>query len=102
MSKTDKTKPWAIRVMEHQPWANHDHRDGICDLPEHFRDNAYYTTESGAGHCRWSDWNVCYDGCCNGCGCRVCSGYYTRRAERRRSRHVTRRQMRALEKGGEW
>jgi hypothetical protein len=103
VSKTDKTKPWAIRVMEHQPWANHDHSDGICDLPEHYKDNAYYGTASGAGHCRWSDWNICYRGnCCYGCGCRYCAGQAWRRTDRRRSRHLARHEARRVLVEADW
>jgi hypothetical protein len=92
VSRTDKTKPWAIRVMEHRPWANHDHADGVCDLPVHYKDNAYYSTESGASHCRWSDWNLCYkDSCCYGCGCRRCTDQVNRKAKRRRERHQAQR-----------
>ncbi len=103
MSKTDKTKPWRIRVMEHQPWANHDHSDGICDLPEQWKDNSYRSTESGADHCRWSDWNICYKGsCCYGCGCHMCTGQAWRKAKRRRSRYRARRQNLKYVKGAEW
>lgn len=103
MSRTDKTKPWAIRVMDHQPWANHDHSDGICDLPAHYKDNAYYATESGAGHCRWSDWNLCRkDSCCYGCGCRMCTDHDGRKAKRRRERHQARTQTRNYVKGADW
>jgi hypothetical protein len=96
VSRTDKTKPWRIRVMEHRPWANHDHSDGVCDLPEQWSDNAYYATESGAGHCRWSDWNLCYkDSCCYGCGCHMCTDQPGRKAKRRRERHQARISARA-------
>lgn len=96
MSDTDKTKPWRIRVMEHQPWANHDHADGICDLPRHYKDNAWYSTESGATHCRWSDWNISYRGgtCCFGCGCKTCTDQVRRKAKRRRERHAARQAAR--------
>ncbi len=97
MSDTDKTKPWRVRVMEHQPWANHDHSDGICDLPERWEDNTYYGTESGADHCRWSDWNICYRGsCCYGCGCPMCTDQAGRKARRRRERHAVQRVARRV------
>lgn len=96
MSRTDKTKPWAVRVMEHRPWADHDHRYGVCDLPEHYRDNLDY------GHCRWSDWNICRKGtCCYGCGCRMCTDQLGRKAKRRRERHQARMQARGYVKGVE-
>lgn len=88
MSDTDKTKPWRIRVMEHRPWANHDHSDGICDLPATYGENAYYGTASGATHCRWSDWNLVYKNCCcYGCGCSLCTDQAGRKRKRRRERH---------------
>lgn len=31
MSKTDKTRPYDVKVMEH-PKEHHDHRNGVCDL----------------------------------------------------------------------
>jgi hypothetical protein len=88
VSRTDKTKPWLVRVAEHQPWANHDHSNGICDLPENPRDGNNWAVPFA---CRWSDWNLCRKGtCCYGCGCRMCTNYEGRRIDRRRSRHQAR------------
>jgi hypothetical protein len=96
VSRTDKTKPWRVRVMEHRPWANHDHSDGVCDLPEHYKDNQY----AGGTHCRWSDWNLCYKGnCCYGCGCHLCTDQPGRKAKRRRERHQARALARIAVKG---
>lgn len=101
MSNTDKTKPWRIRVAEHHPWAEHDHRNGVCDLPDDPRDTRNWL--SGVA-CYWSDANLVYGGgsCCSGCGCRMCSAYFERRAARRKSRHLAQRATRGYVTGGEW
>jgi hypothetical protein len=85
VSRTDKTKPWRVRVAEHGARENHNHENGVCDLPASPLEGrlGVWTGQ----HCSWSDWNLAYDGCCHGCGCRLCTGYYWRRADRRRSRH---------------
>ena len=62
MSKTDKTRPWWVRVEDH-------------GFRGEFESIVYKGT------------------CCYGCGCRSCTGYYFRRAERRRSRHNSRRAL---------
>jgi hypothetical protein len=103
VSRTDKTKPWRIRVMEHRPWANHDHTNGVCDLPDRFEDNAYGGRGPEAAHCRWSDWNICYKGtCCYGCGCPMCTDQAGRKAKRRRERHQARVQNRNYLKSNDW
>jgi hypothetical protein len=89
VSRTDKTKPWRVRVAEHHPIAIHNHEHGTCDLPP-----SPLTGHLGVytrGRCTWSDWYLSYDGCCHGCGCRLCTSYYWRREERRSSRHEARR-----------
>lgn len=95
MSRTDKDKPHLVRVAEHQPWAEHDHSRGICDLPDSPLESSY------RDWCRWSDWNLIYSSCCRGCGCKMCTGYWVRRAENRRDRHQARALLRSLAQGGE-
>jgi hypothetical protein len=100
MSKTDKTKPWDLRILEHAPRQQHDHRDGVCDLPD-LRSRADVGWR-GNGHCYWSEGSILYsDQCCYGCGCRICTGYYTRRQERRRERHEAQRLTRSMLTRGE-
>ncbi len=95
VSRTDKTKPWRVRVAEHRTWAEHHHEDGICDLPPSPRDLP--EPWDGVRHCRWMDWNIANsDVCCGGCGCRMCTGYYWRREDRRFRRHEARREIRRV------
>lgn len=88
MSDTDKTKPWLVRIMEHQLTPQHDHRDGTCNLPEspiaeyHSPREVIRSTD-----CTWSHYMDSAMPCCAGCGCRECTGYYWRKTERRSSRH---------------
>ena len=79
MSRTDKTKPWRVRRAEHDPVAEHDHSDGICDMPESRLDNKWRG-------CHWSDFNLIHGGCCWGCGCPRCNDTVGRRAKRKRER----------------
>ncbi len=98
MSRTDKTKPVAVRMIEHPPLiAEHNHQDGICDLPPTpLHDQRRYHTSF---NCYWMETAVFgYRGCCHGCGCRLCTGHWERREERRRSRHQARRQGREMVK----
>ncbi len=98
MSKTDKTKPWRVRVAEHNPWAWHYHEQGFCDLPPSPTSDGgtWHNRPDGSAGCHWSDWNIVYkDNCCYGCGCRLCTGYWERREERRRDRHRAKMQTRA-------
>lgn len=102
MSKTDKTKPWRVRVAEHQPWADHDHRDGVCDLPD---DPRTFIPWDKVPHCRWSDWNIALrQTCCSGCGCQtsMCSGKDWRAADNRKSRHKAKRDARRQVKAADW
>ncbi len=98
MSRTDKTKPWWVRVAEHQPWAEHQHDAGICTLPA-----TPYEVDIRWSGCHYSWWKLAFrDQCCHGCGCRMCSGYYWRREERRRSRHQAQRAARRAITNGEY
>jgi hypothetical protein len=76
MSRTDKTRPWWVKMAE-RPMVTcrpqHDHRFGPCTLPERVARIADTVHN----------------------GCRECTGYYFRREERRRSRHRSRRELRA-------
>ncbi len=99
MSKTDKTKPWRVRVAEHNPVAVHNHEHGICDLPPSPLDPGGALGVWTRGHCSWSDWNILYkDQCCYGCGCRMCTSYYYRKEDRRRDRHKGQRSTAQLRK----
>jgi hypothetical protein len=100
MSRTDKTKPWRVRVAEHHPIEIHNHERGYCDLPPSPLHGALGVWT--AGRCSWSDWYLNYDGCCHGCGCRMCTNYNGRRAARRRSRHESRRWARTVVSTGDW
>jgi hypothetical protein len=105
VSRTDKTKPHKVRVLEHHPWAEHFHDEGFCDLPPsplapngtinyrvHVRpDGSSYRTLG----CYWSDWNVAGRTCCSGgCSGRNCPCRAWRAPERRRRRAAGKREAR--------
>lgn len=93
MSDTDKTRPFWVRMAE-QPGRTcrpaHDHRTGGCDLPP----------DPGRGwrpgaRCRWVETGLLIFGRDAGCGCPMCTGRDFRREQRRRDRHVARRDARS-------
>lgn len=99
MSRTDKTKPMRVRMIEHGLLAHHEHRIGICNLPDsplvdqrpfHFAQDCYWRPED-----HW--WP-----CCRGCSCRMCTGYWGRRAERRASRHAAKAWARKVTTESDW
>lgn len=94
MSKTDKTRPWW--VQERDPWLradfreDHDHRNGTCDIERRVTDP-------------WLSWSstschIVYRGTRQVCACRVCTGYWWRKRQRRRLRHETRMMCAVLRK----
>lgn len=86
MSKTDKTRPWGIRLKDEPRWLvpNHDHRTGTCDLPE--------VAELHAGdRCRWTWTDEAINNPANACGCKMCNDTHGRRAKRKRERKTARR-----------
>ena len=56
MSKTDKTRPWWVRMAE-APMVNcrpvHDHRFGPCTLPEEITADSASMNRSGRSGCYW-------------------------------------------------
>jgi hypothetical protein len=88
MSKTDKTRPYTLRATE-EPMRTciplHDHTDGVCDLPEVPTD---ISRGWGTRSCFWIESADFLYGHGNPCGCRACTGYYWRLAERRTRRHA--------------
>ncbi|MGH3245252.1 MAG: hypothetical protein ACRDOI_03450 [Trebonia sp.] len=94
MSKTDKTRPWWVRVAD-APMVTcvpmHDHRWGRCELPgEITAVSASVSYRVGGCYWRASDYYVHCGGVSGG---REWSDF--RRAERRRSRRRARRELRA-------
>ena len=97
MSRTDKTRPWWVKLAE-RPMVTcrpqHDHRFGPCTLPERVdAHTASAGTDPTIRGCYWTVTDLVHN------GCRSCTGYYFRREDRRRSRHQSRRELRAY--GGE-
>jgi hypothetical protein len=90
MSKTDKTRPWWVRIADTPGTtsvAAHDHRFGHCTLPDEITPDSI-----SASGCRWSSAGYHQTGCpSTGCG-REWSEL--RREERRRDRHQARRALR--------
>lgn len=95
MSKTDKTRPWWVRMAD-APMATslpvHDHRFGPCTLPDEITtDSASLSRRTGG--CYWSATAYAYYLFGYGHGGREWS--CLRREERRRDRHQARRELRA-------
>ena len=95
MSRTDKTRPWWVRLAE-TPGVTcvpvHDHRFGPCTLPGEIRAG----TVNGAaprGACRWVGGGYHVLGC-EGGSCSRERQVYRRRANRR-DRYRVRRELRA-------
>jgi len=95
MSKTDKTRPWWVRIAD-APMVTcapvHDHRWRPCTLPEEITASSASVSHRTSG-CYWRATDYfwwCYGGVF---GSR--EWYYFRREARRRSRHEARRELRA-------
>jgi hypothetical protein len=92
MSRTDKTRPWWVQLAD-KPMVTcepkHDHRFGSCTLPEHIDrssdDSACHWTATPSVSCRRHD---------NGAR----EWAILRRADRRRSRQRSRRELRARQR----
>ena len=92
MSRTDKTRPWWVRMAD-APMVTcipvHDHRFGPCSLPDEVTaDNACLGFHPGR-----CSWGTSYDRIGRIDGAR--EWHHIRRADRRRSRHRARRELRA-------
>jgi hypothetical protein len=100
MSKTDKTRPWWVRMADAPGMTSvpvHDHRFGPCTLPEEITVSSaslsYYNAPTSGCYWRATDYYI-FD--CGGSG----GGrewYYFRREARRRSRYQARRELRAYD-----
>ena len=94
MSKTDKTRPWWVRVAETPhvtSVAVHRHETGDCDLPDRPGRPAY----NPVTRCRWAESESLWFGRDGGCGCRLCTAYYDRLWHRRNERKRVRRLLRS-------
>lgn len=89
MSRTDAHVPHWIRVARGDipRTEDHDHTDGVCDLPDPFDPAAW---ASRSGHCHWT-W--LWDGH-RWCSCEMCHCGDLNRRERRADRQRVRRQLR--------
>lgn len=87
MSRTLAHRPWRARFGDPSNCVPvHDHRDGPCDLP------TLADWHDWVNHCDgeqpWRcEWDLRWEGSPLLCGCRMCSGYYWNREDRRRDRH---------------
>ena len=80
LSKTDKTRPYWVKVRDKHSYLveNHDHRDGVCNLPERptttNRADYMWSAPWQSGDCVWitsSEWWKSSDA---RCPCYMC-GY---------------------------
>lgn len=81
MSRTDKTKPFWVKLLHNDlHWVEeHDHTDGVCDLPD-VRDGVAFTY--GTTHCRRAFVFTGTRTCC----CRLCSADAFTTSRRKRQR----------------
>jgi hypothetical protein len=80
LSKTDKTRPYWVKVRDKHSYLieNHDHRDGVCNLPERPAPHNDVDYQWGAhwlsGDCVWiTSYEWTYSGDAR-CPCYMC-GY---------------------------
>lgn len=101
MSKTFKTRPLRVRMVDEKDLAVgleeiHYHDKGFCDLPEKTFKEINAQHESPDFH--WGKsctYFFSYTGV-NVCGCRICTGFDSRRSSKRRVRHAKRDSMRRI------
>lgn len=95
MSKTDKTRPWWVRMAD-APMATclpvHDHRFGPCTLPDEITADSASLSHRTVG-CHWSATAYAYHRFGYGHGGR--EWFRLRREERRHDRRRTRRELHA-------
>lgn len=95
MSKTDKTRPWWVRLAD-QPMITskprHDHRHGPCTLPDELTRDTVALDRHRTG-CHWSSSPLYIIGNLTRGGFLEWSAYC--RETRRRSRRQARRELRA-------
>lgn len=98
MSKTDKTRPFWVKLADHPRnyVEQHDHRDGVCDLPDSLNDPTTLTHFTWArGNCYYSYSPAWINSGAARCGCQFCQWPWERRASARRSRQNARREANA-------
>lgn len=100
MSRTIKTRPLTVRVMDPKDHTvgvreTHNHEKGYCDLPARTIESLNERYEMLAkGTYEVSRYDTClydfrYMGT-NVCGCHMCTDHFERKISNRRSRHNTR------------
>jgi hypothetical protein len=91
MSKTDKTRPWWVQLVD-APGVSckpvHDHRFGPCTLPRQATPE-----RARRGGCRWEGTAAFYVRRCESHG--HLESHFMSRQDRRRDRHQARRELRA-------
>lgn len=94
MSKTDKTRPWRVRVMDKKRWLTevHDHTDGLCDLPPRPALVCDFWRNGRETRCRWDASRDFWVTPSNYCGCPMCNDQEGRRLNVKRSRAAGRRE----------
>ena len=96
MSKTDKTRPWWVRIAD-EPMMTcspaHNHRFGPCTLPAEITAAGASLWQRPSGGCYWRATQHYFYDCGGTSGGR--EGTYLRREDRRRDRRRARRELRA-------
>ena len=100
MSKTTKTTPMWVR-MNRRPAtlsvADHDHRNGVCDLdtPLNYHRQHHYVS----GSCVPRPSTLALKGPNSGCGCPMCTNRDARRVSRRQVRREGRLTSKRIQRG---
>lgn len=92
MSKTFKTRPWGVRILDKREnkigvEEQHNHVKGFCDMPE--RTPQALKAQHESDDFRWGKsctFSFRYKGV-GICGCAMCTGHFNRKSVRRSARH---------------
>lgn len=94
MSKTDKTKPFWVQIMNREIAVSeyHDHINGVCEIKGQKPSRDHVDWKRGECHFTWE-----YDGKNVGCGCKMCTMQFERKQDNRRTRRAKKKVIREWE-----
>lgn len=92
MARTDKTDPFWVKIWNGTLacHANHDHSDGVCDLPATLHDHYEHLGKPLGTRCHWE---FVFTGT-RTCGCWLCRGRTV--VDRRQERRADAEELRAV------
>lgn len=97
MSRTDKTRPFWVRVKDYPSnyFECHNHANGVCDL-ENDSDVRHWCSGSWHDYCHYAATMtfICSgEGAACNCQTEICSGQYDRKLRNRRARYAVRKDI---------